>query len=81
MKAQDPIVTAFMEDSIKQRKELFTLVAVIQADLKINNAATQDISNAIGAFKILAVIFKWVAAIGAGAAAMWHGIDFIQHKH
>tara|TARA_R110002126_G_scaffold186231_1_gene334963 strand:- start:379 stop:591 length:213 start_codon:yes stop_codon:yes gene_type:complete len=69
-----------MAESAKQRKELFELVAVIQADLKINNAITQDISNAIGAFKVLAVIFKWIAVMGAGIAAIWNGVNFFHPK-
>ena len=80
MREQDPVVLEFMETSTRQRKELFELVAVIQADLKVNNEVTKNISDALGALKLLAVIFKWIAVMGAGIAAIWNGVNFFHPK-
>lgn len=39
---------------------------------------TEQIRDAIHAFKLVGKAGKWLAAIGAGGTAVWHGIRFLK---
>ena len=53
-------------------------VASLQVDMKANTEVTVQVRDILSSFRIMAAIAKWLAAIGAGAAALFHGYDFLK---
>lgn len=79
-RALDPKITAFMASSSQERIEIRQAITDVQAELKTNTAVTKQIADIIASMHLLAEVAKWVAAVGAGLAAIWHGWDFLNHK-
>lgn len=53
-------------------------VASLQTDMKANTEVTVQVRDILASFRIMAAIAKWVAAIGAGIAAVFHGADYLR---
>lgn len=66
-RAEDSRINKLVED-----------VAVLQSQMIENTAMTRQVRDILGSFRIMAAIAKWVAAIGAGVAALYHGVDFLR---
>lgn len=79
-RALDPKITAFMTASTLERTEIRRAITDVQAELKANTAITKDVADLIASFRVLAAVGKWIAAVGAGLAAVWHGWDFLRIK-
>ena len=76
----DPTIVAFMETSNADRKDIRAAIAAVQDDLRANTAVTKDIADILTSLRVFGVVGKWIAAVGAGVAAVWHGIYFIGRK-
>ena len=46
---------------------------LVKAELKRNTEITEQVRDLLATFRILALVAKWVAAIGAGFVALYHG--------
>jgi len=69
-RAEDPRINKLVED-----------VSELKAGLAENNKTTEQVRDILTSFRVLATVAKWIAAIGAGYAAVRHGIDgFNGHK-
>ena len=53
-------------------------VASLQTDMKANTEVTVQVRDILASFRIMAAVAKWVAAIGAGCAAVFHGADYLR---
>ena len=51
-------------------------VAVLKADMRANTEITAQVRDILASFRIIGAVAKWSAAVGAGAAAIYHGFDF-----
>lgn len=72
MKAHD--VATLMTDV----SGLKTDVNDLKRQMAENTIVTVQVRDILASFKILGKIAKWVAAMGAAAAALWHGVKFLK---
>jgi hypothetical protein len=61
-------------------EELHSDVALLKTQMLRNTEITEQIRDVLTSFRVVASVAKWGAAIVAGAAALWHGIDLLPHK-
>jgi hypothetical protein len=57
---------------------LVTDVATLKAQMAENTAVTVQVRDILASFRIVGKIAKWIAAMGAAAVAVWHGIKFLK---
>jgi hypothetical protein len=57
---------------------LMTDVNDLKRQMVENTIVTVQVRDILASFKILGKIAKWVAAMGAAAAALWHGVRFFK---
>lgn len=60
--------------------QLVADVAGLQVEMQANTAVTTQVRDILASFRVMALIAKWIAAIGAGFAAVYNGFDFLR-KH
>jgi hypothetical protein len=53
-------------------------VAELKRQMTENTAVTVQVRDILASFRILGKIAKWIAAMGAAAVAVWHGIRFFK---
>ena len=53
-------------------------ISDLQTEMKRNTETTEQVRDILTSFRMLAIAAKWIAAIGAGVAAIWHGVDFLR---
>ena len=54
-------------------------VALLKDEMKRNTEVTTQVRDILASFRIVGTIAKWVAAIGAAATAIYHGIIFVRN--
>jgi hypothetical protein len=74
-----------MTDQLNRRSSdprIDELVAQV-AELKVVTTEVKEVLSAIHGFiafcRVTATISKWIAALGAGLAALYHGFDWLVH--
>lgn len=55
-------------------------VATLKEQMVSQIATTNQIHDILAAFSVAYRIAKWIAAIGAACAAVWHGALFLKGK-
>lgn len=63
------------DDLQAQITHLHDCVEILKVELKRNTEVTEQVRDILGTFRITLAIAKWVAALGAAAAAVkigWH---------
>lgn len=45
----------------------------LEEKLDANTALTKDVRDILGTFRVMGLIAKWIAAIGAAGLAIYHG--------
>ena len=55
-------------------------VALLKGQMAENTEVTKQVRDILNSFRLLGIVAKWIAAIGAGTAALYHGVDFLR-KH
>ena len=53
-------------------------VALLKADMRANTEVTTQVRDILASFRVVGAVAKWAAAVGAGAAAVYHGFDFLK---
>lgn len=59
---------------------LHECVEALKSQMAENTVITKQVRDILASFQIIGAIAKWVAAIGAGATAVYHGVDWLR-KH
>lgn len=54
-------------------------VAELQKQMAGVKETVDQVHDVLASFRVIAAVAKWLAAIGAGVAAIYHGADFLQH--
>jgi hypothetical protein len=57
---------------------IITDVANLKIEMAMNTAVTTQVRDILTSFRLVAIAAKWIAAIGAGLAALWHGLEFLR---
>jgi len=60
--------------------QLMQDVAQLQKDMSANTEITRQVRDVLASFRVIYNVAKWLAAIGAGVAAIYHGFDAVK-KH
>lgn len=55
-------------------------VATLKREMKANTEVTTQVRDILTSFRLMAAAAKWIAAIGAGLMAIWHGFDMFFRK-
>ncbi|HLB49829.1 MAG TPA: hypothetical protein VJL59_22660 [Anaerolineales bacterium] len=66
-RADDPRINTLVAD-----------VAVLKEQMAENTKVTCQVRDILASFRIVGSVAKWTAAVGAGATALWHGVDFLR---
>ena len=53
-------------------------VAVLKQQMLENTQVTCQVRDILASFRIVGAVAKWAAAIGAGTAAAYHGVDWLR---
>lgn len=59
-------------------EHLHSCIEALKVEMKENTDVTKQVRDILTSFRILGVMAKWVAAIGAGTAALYHGIEWLK---
>ena len=66
-RAPDPLLATIISD-----------VTTLKEQMVENTTVTKEVREILTSFRIFASVCKWVAAVGAGIAAAWHGADQVR---
>lgn len=58
--------------------DLVADVAVLKQQMIENTVVTMQVRDILTSFRVASVVAKWIAAVGAGLAALYHGFDFLR---
>ncbi len=55
-------------------------VAVLQVQMAENTKVTVQVRDILASFRVVYHVAKWITALGAAVAAVYHGGDWLKHK-
>ena len=52
---------------------LHDCVEELKREMKANTEITREVRDILATFRVVGLMAKWMAAVGAAAVAVWHG--------